>query len=143
LAISETHYRLLRELRERDLLPQGGRILEVGAANWYGDADPKIISKDMDEICPFAVVRQLYKTLFASTEIVSIDTDPAAPGAFPHDLNVLACGSGDRYDVSFNHGTAEHIFNIANVFRVMHDATVEGGLMIHEAPFTGWIDHGF
>lgn len=25
----------------------------------------------------------------------------------------------------------------------MHDACRVGGLMIHESPFTGWVDHGF
>ena len=42
-----------------------------------------------------------------------------------------------------NHGTAEHIFNIAQVFRTIHEHTRTGGLMLHESPFTGWVDHGF
>ena len=25
----------------------------------------------------------------------------------------------------------------------MHEYTVPGGMMIHESPFTGWIEHGF
>jgi hypothetical protein len=29
------------------------------------------------------------------------------------------------------------------VFRTMHEYTVPGGMMIHEGPVTGWIDHGF
>jgi hypothetical protein len=45
--------------------------------------------------------------------------------------------------VVINHGTAEHIFNIAQVFISIHSACKVGGLMIHESPFTGWIDHGF
>lgn len=42
-----------------------------------------------------------------------------------------------------NHGTAEHIFNIAQVFETIHYCCDDGGLMIHDSPFTGWIDHGF
>ena len=28
-------------------------------------------------------------------------------------------------------------------FKTVHDLTVPGGLMIHEMPFNGWVDHGF
>lgn len=162
MAISETHYRLLRELRERDLLPQGGRILEIGQANWYGDMDPREVLIDFCRGKPivadtrygalehaiargdsFAVVDILYSLLMDPIAVVAIDADPSAPRAQHLDLNTHIHFGEPTYNVSINHGTAEHIFNIANVFRVMHDATVEGGLMIHEAPFTGWVDHGF
>jgi ureidoglycolate hydrolase len=52
-------------------------------------------------------------------------------------------GSIAPFDVIINHGTAEHIFNIAQVLMTMHDLCADGGLMVHDAPFTGWIDHGF
>jgi hypothetical protein len=74
--------------------------------------------------------------------VAAIDGDPAAYRAERHDLNTHT-QFDQGFNLSINHGTAEHIFNIANVFRAMHDATVEGGLMIHESPFTGWVDHGF
>lgn len=54
-----------------------------------------------------------------------------------------------QFDVVANLGTAEHVFNIAQVFRTMHDhckpaaAGTPGGLMIHQSPFSGWPDHGF
>ncbi len=47
-----------------------------------------------------------------------------------------------KFDVLINHGTAEHVFNIAQVFRSMHDRCEVDGVMIHDAPFTPWIDHG-
>ncbi len=58
------------------------------------------------------------------------------------DLN-LPISLGRQFDLVVNHGTAEHIFHIAQVFQTMHDHTLPGGLMLHESPFTGWIDHGF
>ena len=48
-----------------------------------------------------------------------------------------------QYDIVLNNGTAEHIFNIAQVFRTIHDHTKAGGLMVHEMPFTNWLNHGF
>jgi hypothetical protein len=41
-----------------------------------------------------------------------------------------------------NHGTAEHVFSIGQVFYSMHHACLAGGYMIHDAPMTCF-DHGF
>ncbi len=48
-----------------------------------------------------------------------------------------------QYDVVLNNGTAEHVFNIGQVFQTIHDHTKPGGLMVHEVPFTGFLNHGF
>jgi hypothetical protein len=47
------------------------------------------------------------------------------------------------YDVVMNLGTAEHVFNVYQFFKTVHDLTAPGGLMIHVMPFNGWVDHGF
>ena len=152
MAISETHYRLLQELHRRGELPQGGRILEIGEANFYGDFNPVEIPGssliDQGDDFQYQIVKQIYNNLFAATDVQSFDLH--GPTAFKFDLNQPASGAffiftqpDFRAQVCINHGTAEHVFNIANVFRLMHDATDVGGLMIHESPFTGWVDHGF
>ncbi len=145
MAISATHYTILKNLRDQKLLPQSGRIVEIGKANWYGDAPPSLVDPDLPaDAESFAVARKVYETLFNSTDITAIDLDPNAEGALRFDLNDPGLSfQGHTFDVAINHGTAEHIFNIGNVFRLMHDLTYEGGLMIHESPFTGWLDHGF
>lgn len=155
MAISKTHYELLRELKRRGVLPQGGSILEIGQANFYGDFDPKEIVKDLPNdfsgglyampLCPFHVANLIYFAMFGikpASPITSIDLDPNASRAQRLDLNEPVTLE-HQFDTSINHGTAEHIFNIAQVFRTMHDWTKPGGLMIHESPFTGWVDHGF
>jgi len=165
MAISETHYKLLRELKQRGVLPQGGSILEIGQANFYGDMDPREMLPDLPKdseharlidcainggmvksLALFNLAKTVYAATMAPTRRVSIDADPAAPGALKYDLNTFEILTEDgrgTFDTVINHGTAEHIFNIANVFRLMHDACKPGGLMIHESPFTGWVDHGF
>jgi SAM-dependent methyltransferase len=78
----------------------------------------------------------------------SIDID-GKRGAVVLDLNV--CTVFDipflephRFDVVANHGTSEHVFNQANVFRLMHDMTRVGGLMIHAVPTLNFgAGHGF
>lgn len=114
---------------------QGGKLLEIGEANLYGDFEPGFVEQD-----PFKAAKLLYKELFEPSKIISIDMD--GPTALKYDLN-KPFTLDEKFDVVINHGTAEHIFNVANVFRVIHNSCAVGGLMIHEAPFTGWIDHGF
>jgi SAM-dependent methyltransferase len=48
-----------------------------------------------------------------------------------------------RFDLATNFGTAEHVFNIAQLFCSMHDAIRPGGVMLHVLPTFGDIDHGF
>lgn len=49
----------------------------------------------------------------------------------------------ERFDVVTNFGTAEHVFNIAAVFRSIHDALKPGGVALHVLPTFGDINHGF
>lgn len=157
MAITATHYRLFKSLP----LPQGGSLLEIGEANWYGDLDPREAA-DLSGLDPgsdtyeFDICKRVYAAIFSPSRFVAIDQGGAT--AVRLDLNkplgyhtalVEYSPNGDpliadrKFDVIINHGTAEHIFNIAQVFRTMHDACAEGGLMVHDSPFTGWIDHGF
>lgn len=139
MAISAPHYRALQTLAERCELPIGGRILEIGEANWYGDIEPPFLANGA--WAAWDVVKAVYQSLMHPQEVCSIDFD-GTPAAKKYDLN-QQCSPNPIFDVVYNHGTAEHIFNIANVFRFAHDSCKVGGLMIHESPFTGWIDHGF
>lgn len=49
----------------------------------------------------------------------------------------------EQYNLVTNNGTGEHIFNQYTVFKNVHDLCKVGGIMIHNLPFTGYIDHGF
>ncbi len=49
----------------------------------------------------------------------------------------------NRYDLTTNHGTSEHILNQYNVFKMMHDLTRPGGLILHAQTFTVHLEHGF
>ncbi len=48
-----------------------------------------------------------------------------------------------KYDFVTNHGTSEHLLNQQNFFKVVHELTKPGGLMLHAVPFTAHIEHGF
>jgi hypothetical protein len=46
------------------------------------------------------------------------------------------------YDLVVNGGTTEHVVNQDNAFRVIHDLTKVGGVMMHEVPAGGMLTHG-
>jgi hypothetical protein len=141
MAIYHAHYNVLRHLHEAGEL-RSGALLEIGEANWYGDIPPPCDAPDW-----FEVVKRLYRDWFGATKVASIDLN--GPTAMKLDLNKPIALAGDtrlarvQFSTVINHGTAEHVFNIANVFKVMHDHCAAGGLMIHDAPCYGWLDHGF
>jgi SAM-dependent methyltransferase len=47
------------------------------------------------------------------------------------------------FDVVTNFGTAEHVFNIDNVFKTAYDLLPVGGILLNVNPAHGDIDHGF
>lgn len=165
MAVSAVHYTIIRELFMRGMLPQNGALLELGEANWYGDIDPLAMVHDIraaitdplrrdalikrlsdvvardDKWAGFDVVKVFYEFCFAPTELQAVDPGGTSTA---HNLNLnYPIALNRRFDVVINHGTAEHIFNIAQVFATIHDYTLPGGMMIHESPLRGWIDHGF
>ena len=73
----------------------------------------------------------------------SIDID-GSPGAIPLDLNCddAPPEARGRYDIVVNAGTTEHVANQVNAFKVIHDLTRVGGVMIHHVPAQGMANHG-
>jgi hypothetical protein len=165
MALTQPIYLLLRKAWEANLLPQKGAILEFGEANWYDDmpipallADLATVVADeprrreiVDRIAElhrdkpdghlFAIAKLVYAALFQPEILDAIDFHGTS-AAMRLDLN-QPIALDRQYDVTMNNGTAEHILNIGQFLKTMHESTKPGGLMLHEAPFNGWIDHGF
>lgn len=49
----------------------------------------------------------------------------------------------DRWDVILNGGTVEHVFHVPNALANLHRMLKVGGRVIHTAPSSNHIDHGF
>lgn len=162
MAISAVYYRIIRAAHNQGVLPADARILELGEANWHGDLDVAHLKRDIDEIVTdparraalialiyntasptyrFDLAKAFYGAFFGRAETVAIDFH-GTPQARRLDLNT-PIDLGEQFDVAIDNGTVEHIFNIAQAFKTMHEHTRAGGLMIHETPFTGWYNHGF
>ncbi len=163
MAITRFDYLFWKELREEGRIPANPFVLELGQANWYGDINPACLVADIHHLArPESVERLLkrlgdkgtnenpelfikagvfYETVLQFKEIHSIDLN-GAEQASRQDLN-YPVSFKNYYEVVVNTGTAEHIFNQNQFFRTMHDGCGVGGIMVHDLPCWGWLDHGF
>lgn len=165
MALSQSFYMVMKQAFRQGLLPQRGAVLEFGEANWYGDMPLDMLIGDIAQMVAepqrrdaiiaavqnaaqsdhkhrlFHLAKAVYGALFDPARLDAIDFN-GTPAALKLDLNE-PIELEQQYDVTINNGTAEHIFNVGQFFKTMHASTKPGGLMFHDAPFTGWIDHGF
>lgn len=86
--------------------------------------------------------RVLYEGLGIKYNCVDVD---GRTGTLVLDLNFdpTPVEHKGRYGLVTNHGTSEHLLNQYNVFKMMHELTRPGGIMVHAVPFTVHLEHGF
>ncbi|MCG8512369.1 MAG: hypothetical protein MI741_24385 [Rhodospirillales bacterium] len=170
MAITALEYLVMTDLGKQGLLPEEPDLLELGPQNWYGDVSFKavetlardLLSGDEDGFQAFRqryedivgqvesgdvaeglrrFCRLFYRLLFAPRSYTAIDLADG-PDLIRHDLN-HPIEFDRQFHIVTNIGTAEHVFDVGQVFRTVHEAAAPGALMIHTAPFTGWWNHGF
>jgi SAM-dependent methyltransferase len=134
MGIGPTALRLYEALLTNGNFRRGLSVCELGSQDFVPKSFGKWANVTSDK-----GARGLYEYL-GMTPYVCIDLN-GEHDAMPLDLN-SATWIGDQFDVVTNHGTTEHVFNQANVFRLMHDLTKLGGLMIHIVPSKGYPRHG-
>jgi len=139
-------------------------VLEFGEQNWFGDVDPREIdgligqfepdadvrgrlSAQLQEILTarrqfvlFELARLFYRVVLGEHQYRAIDLH-GTPLAERHNLNE-PLPITEQFDLVTNIGTAEHVFNVDQFFRSLHQRTRPGGLMLHVMPNQGCYDHG-
>lgn len=73
----------------------------------------------------------------------AVDIDGSA-GSIPMDLNAdsVPAAARGKFTLIVNAGTTEHVANQSNAFSVMHDLCAPDGLMLHNLPAQGMMNHG-
>jgi hypothetical protein len=76
-------------------------------------------------------------------DYAAIDIDGSA-GSIPLDLNYDSPPDHmiGTYPLVTNFGTTEHVANQLNAFKIVHDLAAQGGIMIHDLPMQGMLNHG-
>ena len=163
MALNQQFLQLLSWLEREGHLDAGRKVVEVGQQQ-LNDAFLRATG-DIEEVCglfgvappslpgPLATdgdlklkpeapyARTFYEAL--GYEYAYVDVD--APGGYPRDLNFdsVPAHLGGRHHLVTNFGTTEHVINQLNAFKIIHDLTAVGGIMIHELPSQGEINHAF
>jgi SAM-dependent methyltransferase len=77
-------------------------------------------------------------------ELESMDYSDYESCTVVHDLNKdVPARYHDRYDLIFDGGTSEHIFNLPKVLENYNRMLKPGGRMVHALPSSNHVDHGF
>jgi hypothetical protein len=102
---------------------------------------PQFNTEELTKIGNGGAAREFYERL--GWQYDCVDTD-GKHGALVLDLNFDPAPAElmGAYDLVTNIGTTEHLINQLNAFRVFHDLTKPGGVMLHLAPHSA-TDHGF
>src|SRR6516165_8705520 len=146
---------LYRQLKLRGALEGVANVMELGSQDFWcpqknlirglfsafgrPEPDPQLLMTSNASQKP---ARILYQALGISYSCVDVD---GRSGTLILDLNFDTAPEEhwNKYGLVTNHGTSEHILNQYNVFKMMHDFTKPGGVMIHAVPFTVHLEHGF
>jgi hypothetical protein len=149
-------------LKEHKRRPFSGRLLSLGAPDVYFDFAylgrlAETVHAPIDRSVP---VTPSPKSDFAARGCISGDTlfksigfdriDALDCSAFEgasivHDLNDrnLPATLRGQFDAVIDHGTIEHVFHLPNTLANIFDLLKVGGRVIHCAPSSNYVDHGF
>jgi|GEM_PF-835741 len=165
MAITTLEYWFLSWIAKKNIAVQIPDIIELGEQHWHGDVSIELLKNDIQAIVKdkakqqnllnnldiiiakkdkkkiFDLAKIVYQTFFNYENICAIDLH-GTEDALQLDLN-QPVELDQTFDLVFNFGTGEHIFNVYQFFKTIHELTKPGGLMLHVMPFQGWVDHGF
>jgi len=144
-------------LKRRGLLDGCRRVVEIGrqqindrliaspeldeAVALFGGSKPELAPVGAPTVMPNSPPGELlWSALGLQSKSVDIDG-----GDIRIDLNTGRVPWRHRgaFDLAVNAGTTEHVANQGNAFAAIHDLVRAGGLMLHQLPAHGKIDHGF
>jgi hypothetical protein len=168
MGISSGDLDILIRLKEEGHLPDRASIIEIGAqqlansflegrkaidrfAHLFGVTRPcplpgpnstHIVHGQLEHLDPDAPRAHIFWT-WLGFEYASVDID-GSPDSIALDLNYDPAPerAKGKYQLVTNFGTTEHIANQLNAFKVIHDLTAPGGLMMHSLPAQGMANHG-
>jgi hypothetical protein len=168
LGIGSDIFELLTKLRTAGHLPSQSAIMEIGAQQLSQDfiAHPEKLAQlaSLFGVEPTLVLpppkpshivhgelmhlahdapRSRDFWLWLGFDYAAIDID-GSPDSIPLDLNYdhVPASAAEKYDLVTNFGTTEHIANQLNAFKIIHDLTKPGGIMLHQLPVQGMLNHG-
>lgn len=160
---------LLSSLKEKGALPSKKSVMEIGAqqlANSFLDSKEELVRLGLlfgaTKPCPLLAGLRNQQIVHGTLEHLSHDAPEARIfwewlgytyssidvdsrfASLSIDLNFDSVPEREchEYALVTNYGTTEHVANQLNAFKVIHDLTMPGGLMLHRLPAQGMFNHG-
>jgi hypothetical protein len=153
----------IMEMTEANRLPYGGEICDIGTTQLFGTESKeaarsmldyyarhapegslraKVTDRQLSSIADGGFLGELL--ILAGFRYTALDIFNA-PNTILYDLNRHAPGPKlqNRFDLVMNFGTTEHVFNQVNAFRTIHQLTKVEGVMYHDLPMAGYLNHAF
>jgi hypothetical protein len=158
---------LIRSLREKGYIRDHASVVEIGAQQLsahmlmmpdatvaigrkfgvehrgFGEATLSYAKHSSVEVLdPNAPAsREFWQWLGMTYAAIDID---GSPGSIPLDLNYDSTPPEmiGKFDIVTNYGTTEHIANQLNAFKVIHELCCQGGVIVHNLPAQGMMQHG-
>src|SRR6185369_3602116 len=128
-----------------DVLTVGRLGLDVLPARMVQLLQPHGLSADAFlKATPETCYAEVFFKCLGARTVLSIDASDYEGAAFVHDLNkpVPAEWHG-RFDVVYDGGTLEHVFNFPVALRNCMEMVRPGGYLFLDTPGNNWFGHGF
>jgi len=146
--------RLIEDVKSNDLT---GRFLMLGRQNWVGvrrSASAALFKEVLKTHLPELTEADLCnsddgysETFFRKlgfSEVDSLDFSDFEGASIVQDLaGDLPDNLIGRFDVIYDGGTCEHVFDLPSAYRNIDKMLKPGGVFIAHSPSNNWINHGF
>jgi len=146
--------RLIETTKTHEL---GGSFMMLGRQRWIGTRKgvaAKLLAETIEKHMPGLTEDQLknpdnqYSENFFKQlgydSVDSMDMSTFEGATIIQDLSgKLDSSLKERFDVIYDGGTCEHIFELPKAFRNIHKMLKPGGTLIGHSPCNNWINHAF
>jgi len=146
VGVSKATATLLCKLSQRGLL--NGALLQLGVQRISSESKDLIMqtfkSASQHNLNEFSSGKKRFWHSLGFDEVISLDSNDFEGSEIICDLNrPVESTFRKRFDVVFDGGTLEHIFDTKAALLNIDSLLLDGGLVIHEVPSSNAIDHGF
>ncbi|MEP2531114.1 class I SAM-dependent methyltransferase [Shimia sp.] len=155
MAISDTlAVRIMDVVAEHKL---GGNFVMLGRQRWIGKRRKRsaaLFDETLGRLYPDVTENDLKNPddLYSETffrkigfdQVDSMDVSEFEDATIVQDLaGELPDDLMGRFDVVYDGGTCEHVFDLPTAYRNIHRMLKPGGVLIGHSPCNNWINHGF
>jgi len=133
---------VIQEVAKR--LPQKRNVLTLGVPTLNFQSQEVLATMPEAGRYAFHTAADFFKLLgFAEVDALDISNYEGANVMGDLSDPLLAQKIGKKYDLIYDSGTVEHVFDIVQAFRTVHALVSVDGAVIHATPANGFVDHGF